>query len=86
MPPDKVAEIRNRLRDAGLRTSIARITLLYILERSTSPRTIAELLEEAQPTINDRSTITRVLRDLEDLGFCLRIQSQDESRYVGAKR
>ena len=86
MNPDKVAEIRNRLHDAGLRTTIARITLLYILERSTSPKTTAELLEEAQPTINDRSTITRVLRDLEDLGFCHRIQSQDEARYVRAKR
>lgn len=86
MNPDKVAEIRKRLHESGQRTTIARITLLSILENSMTPLTIAELLEEAQPTINDRSTITRVLRDLEDLGFCHRIQSQDEARYVGTKR
>ena len=81
----KVAEIRKRLYESGHRTTIARLTLLYILENSMTPMTLVELYEEAQPTINNRSTISRVLRDLEDLGFCLRIQTNGESRYAALK-
>ena len=86
MTPNDVAEIRNRLHGVGLRTTIARISLLYILEHSNAPMSIGDLFEQAQPTVNDRYTIARVLRDLEGFGFCLRTENVDGVRYTASER
>jgi Fe2+ or Zn2+ uptake regulation protein len=86
MSPSEVAEIRDRLTVCGQRTTIARITLLYLLERSPSPKKAAELFAEAGITVNGRSTITRVLRDLEKFGFCRRIKTNDGPLYVATMK
>ena len=85
MNPNDVAEIRHRLHGVGLRSTIARISLLYILERSNAPMSIGDLIEQVQLSINDRSTIARVLRDLEDLGFCRRIENVDGVRFTASE-
>ncbi len=86
MNPKDVAEIRHRLHGVGLRATIARISLLYILEHSNAPMALSDLFKQVQLTVNDRSTIARVLRDLEGFGFCLRIENVDGVRYTASER
>jgi Fe2+ or Zn2+ uptake regulation protein len=86
MNPNDVAKIRHRLRGVGLRSTIARISLVYMLEHSNAPMSLSDLFEQVQLTVNDRSTIARVLRDLEGLGFCRRIENVDGVRYTASER
>lgn len=86
MNPNDVAEIRHRLHGVGMRSTIARINLLYILEHSNAPMSIRDLSEQVEPTVNDRYAIARVLRDLEGPGFCRRIENVDGVRYTASRR
>lgn len=70
-------ELRRRLREAGLRTTLARLAVLAHLEEATAPLSHAELADELAPQGFDRATIYRNLIDLSDAGLVSRTELGD---------
>ena len=68
--PKAIAEIRQRLQDRGMRATIARVRALLVLEQARKPMTIQEMFEQSPDSLNNRSTVLRVVRDLQDGGLC----------------
>ncbi len=75
--PGQVEQARNQLREAGLRSTPARIAVLLELQSSTSPVTHAELAERLVPTGFDKTTIFRNLNDLADAELVRRTELGD---------
>jgi len=64
--------LRDRLRQAGLRSTGARLAVLRVLERASSPMSHAEVHEQVVEDGFDRATIYRNLMDLTDAGMLAR--------------
>lgn len=64
--------LRTRLRQAGLRSTGARLAVLQVLEQATSPMSHAEVHEHAAAEGFDRATIYRNLIDLTEAGIVSR--------------
>ena len=69
--PDR-SDLRELIRQAGLRSTTARVAVLKQLERATSPISHAELAEAIVPQGFDRATVYRNLMDLTEAGLVAR--------------
>ena len=74
---EEVTEARKLLKDAGLRSTPARIAVLNALKRSQKPQTHAELAEELVPLGFDKATVFRNLTDLAEAELVLRTELGD---------
>lgn len=64
--PSSIAELRSRIRTAGMRSTLARIAVLQALEASATPVTHAELADRLVPQGYDKATVYRNLMDLTE--------------------
>ncbi|MDB5341163.1 MAG: perR [Planctomycetaceae bacterium] len=70
-------EVRQRIREAGLRSTTARIAVMQRLESATSPITHAEIAIDLVPQGFDKATVYRNLIDLTDAGLVTRSEHGD---------
>jgi len=70
-------EIRSRIRDAGLRVTMARVAALEKLDAASSPLSHAELAEVLVPEGLDRATVYRNLIDLTEANLVSRSELGD---------
>ncbi len=75
--PEEVAEVRQLLRDAGVRATPARISVMQELRAATSPLTHADLAEKLVPLGFDKATVFRNLADLTDADLISRTELGD---------
>jgi Fur family ferric uptake transcriptional regulator len=64
--PSSIAELRTRIRTAGMRSTLARIAVLQALETAPTPVTHAELADTLVPQGYDKATVYRNLMDLTE--------------------
>ncbi len=74
---DEVAEFQALIREAGLRSTSARLAVLHHLRQADSPITHAELAEELVPLGFDKATIFRNLTDLTEADLVTRTELGD---------
>ncbi len=74
---DELKELKQRLRDAGLRATSARIAVLRALAAGQGPLSHAEVFEVVAPMGFDRATTYRNLMDLSDAGLARRTDHGD---------
>jgi Fur family ferric uptake transcriptional regulator len=72
-----VDDFRKALRDAGLRSTAARIAVLEHLSQSKSPLTHADLADILEPMGFDRATAYRNLVDMTEAGLLTRTELGD---------
>lgn len=72
-----LAEIRTKIRAAGMRSTAPRISVLERLRRAVAPLSHAEITEELLPLGFDRATIYRNLVDLAEAGLVSRVELGD---------
>ena len=70
-------ELRNELRDKGLRATPARVALLNALFTATGPVTHQELSVKLDELGLDKSTVFRGLQDLTEAGLLRRLELGD---------
>ena len=70
-------ELKNTIRQAGLRSTAPRVAVLRRLLRAASPISHGELVEVLSEEGLDRTTIYRNLQDLTDAGLAQRIDLGD---------
>jgi len=74
---DDVNEARTMLKDAGLRSTPARISVINALKRSSRPQTHAQLADQLVPLGFDKATVFRNLTDLAEAELVLRTELGD---------
>jgi Fur family ferric uptake transcriptional regulator len=74
---DEVHEARKMLKEAGLRSTPARISVINALKRSSKPQTHAQLADELVPLGFDKATVFRNLTDLAEAELVLRTELGD---------
>ncbi len=74
---DDVVAARKMLKEAGLRSTPARISVLNALKRSAKPQTHAELSDLLVPLGFDKATVFRNLTDLAEAELVLRTELGD---------
>jgi Fur family ferric uptake transcriptional regulator len=72
-----VADVRAKIRTAGLRSTAARIAVMQSLEAATTPVTHAELATLLVPLGFDKATVYRNLMDLTEAGMVARSELGD---------
>jgi len=72
-----LAEIRDRIRESGLRSTAARIAVMQRLEEATNPLTHAEIATDLVPQGFDKATVYRNLMDLTEAGLISRSEHGD---------
>lgn len=72
-----VAQLRDRIRAVGLRSTTARIAVLQALEGIVTPITHAELAEKLVPQGYDKATVYRNLMDLTEADMVSRSEHGD---------
>jgi len=75
--PPRVAELQERIRASGLRSTAPRVAVLRALEAATSPLSHADLVESLGDEGYDRVTIYRNLTDLTEVGLVARADLGD---------
>ena len=70
-------QIRTRIRKAGLRCTMARVSVLERLHSATAPMSHADLAAELSPIGFDKATIYRNLVELSELGMVARVELGD---------
>lgn len=75
--PEEVTEIRQLLRNAGVRATPARISVMQELRAATSPLTHADLATKLVPLGFDKATVFRNLADLTDVDLISRTELGD---------
>ena len=70
-------DLREKIREAGLRVTGPRIAVLQKLTGAKSPASHADLVESLSPQGWDRATIFRVLADLTEAGLAHRVDVGD---------
>jgi Fur family transcriptional regulator, ferric uptake regulator len=75
--PNSTAEFRTQIREAGLRSTMARATVLERMSRATSPVSHAELAAELAPVGFDKATIYRNLVEMAEAGLLSRVDLGD---------
>src|SRR5688572_21434610 len=71
------ADVRGRLKAAGLRNTAPRVAVLRHLQRAAGPTSHAEIVQELSPLGFDRATLYRNLVDLVDAGLVSRTDLGD---------
>jgi len=74
---DDVNEARKLIREAGLRSTPARISVINALKRAAKPQTHAELSDQLVPLGFDKATVFRNLTDLAEAELVLRTELGD---------
>ena len=74
---EQTEDVRQRLREAGLRATAARIAVLGLLGRIGTPGTHQEISDRLQSLRFDKSTIFRALNDLAAAGLARRMELGD---------
>ena len=74
---DDVNEARKLIREAGLRSTPARISVINALKRAAKPQTHAELSDLLVPLGFDKATVFRNLTDLAEAELVLRTELGD---------
>lgn len=74
---DDVNEARKMIREAGLRSTPARISVINALKRAAKPQTHAELSDLLVPLGFDKATVFRNLTDLAEAELVLRTELGD---------
>ena len=72
MTPSTREQIRDRIRESGLRSTAPRVAVLSCLERASAPMSHAEICEALQDEGFDRATLYRNLVDLAEAGILVR--------------
>ena len=75
--PEEVNQIRQLLRETGIRATPARIAVLQELRAATSPLTHADVTEQLVPLGFDKATVFRNLNDLADAELITRTELGD---------
>jgi len=75
-----VAEVKDRIRAAGLRSTAARIAVLQHLESVSVPQSHSEVAGALESFGFDQSTIYRCLTELSDAGLLSRLDLGDSIR------
>lgn len=70
-------ELRDMIRETGLRCTNSRITVLRYLIEANTPLTHAELVTEFSPQGFDQATVFRNLTDLTEAGLLTRLDLGD---------
>ena len=73
----EISEIQELIRATGLRCTSARLAVIQILRRATSPLSHAELADELVPEGYDKATLFRNLVDLTDANLLSRTELGD---------
>jgi Fur family transcriptional regulator, ferric uptake regulator len=76
-PAPDLDAIRKTIRDAGLRSTHARVAVLNRLQATEGPLTHAEIADELAPFGYDRATIYRNLVELAEAGLLSRMELGD---------
>lgn len=76
-PKPSIADLRARIRAAGLRSTTARIAVLQALDAATTPVTHADLATLLVPQGFDKATVYRNLMDLTEAGMVARSELGD---------
>lgn len=71
------SDLQARIRQAGLRSTAARVAVLRLLDAAHSPVSHAELAEQLVPLGFDRATVYRNLMDLTECGLVGRTELGD---------
>ena len=74
---DDVNEARKMLKDAGLRSTPSRISVINALKRSSIPQTHAQLADQLEPLGFDKASVFRNLTDLAEAELVLRTELGD---------
>ncbi len=69
--------LRVRIREAGLRCTAARLTVINVLSRSKSPLSHAEIAATVAPLGFDRATVYRNLIEMAEAGLLSRVDLGD---------
>ena len=77
MPEPQQKELRQRIREAGLRATPARAATLDLLHRSEAPLTHADVAEHLAERGIDKATAYRNLNDMTDAGLLRRTELGD---------
>lgn len=75
---DSLHELRERLRELGLRATSARLAVLKELHAQARPMTHEELMARLESGGFDGATIYRILADLADIGLLQRMDLGDK--------
>lgn len=75
--PALVQDIRDQIRQSGLRCTMARVHVLQRLYDATTPQSHADLAAELAPLGFDRATIYRNLVELAEVGILSRVELGD---------
>ncbi|MEN0109379.1 MAG: transcriptional repressor [Planctomycetota bacterium] len=78
-PPD-AAEAKQRVREAGLRATAARIAVVRELARQSRPASHGEVVDALADLGFDQSTLFRCLNELADAGLVARLDLGDHVR------
>jgi Fur family transcriptional regulator, ferric uptake regulator len=73
----KIDDVRQLLRDHGLRATPARIAVMNLLAQATQPSTHQEVSERLESRGIDKSTVFRALNDLTGAGLARRMELGD---------
>lgn len=72
-----IAELRDVIRNSGMRSTSARISVLQALHAAKKPVTHADLAEQLVPLGFDKATVYRNLMDLTEAGLVSRSELGD---------
>lgn len=72
-----IEELRQRIRESGLRCTTGRMSVLQFLEQAHTPLTHAEIAEHLVPQGYDKATVYRNLVDLAEVGLVVRSELGD---------
>lgn len=72
-----VHELRQEIRDGGLRATPCRIALLRLMQVQSSPLCHSDVVERLTDAAFDQSTVYRALNDLADAGLLHRMELGD---------
>ena len=75
-----LAEVKDRIRSAGLRSTAARIAVIQHLAATSMPQSHAEVAAALESFGFDQSTIYRCLTELSDAGILSRLDLGDSIR------
>ncbi|MDA7980296.1 MAG: transcriptional repressor [Pirellulales bacterium] len=74
-------EVRNRLREAGLRCTPARVAAINCLFASPTPLSSGEIVEALEPAGFDKSTVYRTLSEFTECKIVFRLDLGDSMRH-----
>jgi len=75
--PSDFASFRDRIREAGLRSTQARVAILERLDAAAGPLTHAQVAAELEARGFDKTTVYRSLVELADAGLLARMELGD---------